>query len=506
MAESRSTVAVVPLNGTNYATWKVQCKMALMKEGLWNIVQGTEEAPSVENADTYSKFVGRRDRALAIVVLSIDPSLLYLIGEPDDPRRVWMKLSDQYLKKSWANKLELRRKLYSMKLKEGESVQEHIRKMTELFSALAEVDAPLSEEDRVVYLLASLPDSFGVLVTALEANPEVPKMEVVTERLLHEERKLLKRESGSDPGDEKAMVSKFQKKGRCYRCWKYGHYKRDCRAQIGQTGGSKDSVRGKAESHMAKVTAEELSDVEALIIGHALTAGSMSARWIVDSGATSHMCYQKDLFVEYVELQRPQKVTLGDGRILEAVGRGTVSVVLKLPGGETKSRKLCDTLHVPSLSFNLVSVSKVSEAGRVVRFLESGCEIVNSQSKVIATASRQGSLYFLDCERSERANVAKVSVDVWHRRYGHLNAQSLKQLSVEGMVNGFDYNKSSEISFCESCTEGKLHRSPFPVGGGTRAEESLELVHTDLCGKLNTKSIRGAQYFLTFTDDATRYV
>ncbi len=46
----KSTVnAVVPLNGKNYPTWKVQCRMALMKEGLWNIVDGTEAAPGPEN-------------------------------------------------------------------------------------------------------------------------------------------------------------------------------------------------------------------------------------------------------------------------------------------------------------------------------------------------------------------------------------------------------------------------------------------------------------------------
>lgn len=95
MAESRSTVAVVPLNGTNYVTWKVQCKMALMREGLWRIVEGTETPPAAEDgAAAYTKFVARRDRALAIVVLSIEPSLLYLIGEPDDPGRVWRKLSE----------------------------------------------------------------------------------------------------------------------------------------------------------------------------------------------------------------------------------------------------------------------------------------------------------------------------------------------------------------------------------------------------------------------------
>ena len=62
--------------------------------------------------------------------------------------------------------------------------------MTELFEGLSVIGDPVSEEDRVVYLLASLPESYNMLVTALEANVDVPKMEVVTERLLHKERKM----------------------------------------------------------------------------------------------------------------------------------------------------------------------------------------------------------------------------------------------------------------------------------------------------------------------------
>ena len=60
MAESR-TVAVTLLNGSNYATWKIQCKMALMKEGLWKIVEGTKVAPGEADAG-YHKFVGRGDK------------------------------------------------------------------------------------------------------------------------------------------------------------------------------------------------------------------------------------------------------------------------------------------------------------------------------------------------------------------------------------------------------------------------------------------------------------
>ena len=80
MADSR-TVTVVPLNGTNYPTWKIQCGMALMKEGLWRIVTGQETAPSGSEAER-AKFAVQRDHALATVVLTVNTSLLYLIGDP----------------------------------------------------------------------------------------------------------------------------------------------------------------------------------------------------------------------------------------------------------------------------------------------------------------------------------------------------------------------------------------------------------------------------------------
>ena len=140
-------------------------------------------------ADRREKFIARRDRALATIVLSIEPSLLYLIGDPEDSIVVWKKLADQFQKKTWANKLELRRKLHALRLHDGDTVQEHIKAMTEIFDGLSVVGDPVSDEDRVVHLLTSLPDSYNMLVTALEANTDVPEMEVVTERLLHEERK-----------------------------------------------------------------------------------------------------------------------------------------------------------------------------------------------------------------------------------------------------------------------------------------------------------------------------
>ena len=69
-----------------------------MRDGLWDIVNNKEKIPTEGDKDIL-KFLSRRDRALATIVLSVDPSLLYLIGDPDDPVVVWNKLADQFQKK-----------------------------------------------------------------------------------------------------------------------------------------------------------------------------------------------------------------------------------------------------------------------------------------------------------------------------------------------------------------------------------------------------------------------
>ena len=72
--------------------------MALIRDGVWGIVNGSEQAPE-ERSDAHRNYTTRSDRALSTVVLSIDLSLLYLVGDPDDPADVWKKLGDQFQKK-----------------------------------------------------------------------------------------------------------------------------------------------------------------------------------------------------------------------------------------------------------------------------------------------------------------------------------------------------------------------------------------------------------------------
>ena len=281
--------------------------------------------------------------------------------------------------------------------------------MTEIFEGLAVIGDPVSDEDRVVHLLASLPESFNMLVTALEANPEVPKMENVTERLLHEERKTKDREE-IEGGRTKALTAHNnfgqKKKFTCHYCGKPGHFKRNCRKlafelananEKGNKSGFKAKKEVKHKANKATSGHKDVSDSssdDALVVCHALSAGS-KGNWIVDSGATCHMCNDKTLFGQFEQLQKSQEVTLGDGHVLEATGKGIVSLDMRLPDGKTKRCVLRDVLYVPKLSYNLLSVTKASESGKVIKFDDTSCQILNKRDRLIAVATKMGNLYYL---------------------------------------------------------------------------------------------------------------
>ena len=68
-------------------------------------------------------------------------------------------------------------------------MQKYVKMLTEKFDEMSIIGDPVVEENQGVHILANLPRSYHMLVKALEASPEVPKPEIVTKGLLHEETK-----------------------------------------------------------------------------------------------------------------------------------------------------------------------------------------------------------------------------------------------------------------------------------------------------------------------------
>ena len=260
--------------------------------------------------------------------------------------------------------------------------------MTETFNGLSVIGDTIEDDDHVVYLLASLPDLYNTLVTPLEANTEVPKMEVVIERLLHEERKL--KECGENScGGAEAMLSKQKpiRKGPKYHfCKRFGHIQRNCtehlQADKRENSGETRTFKQKANKADARPRDDTSSGDETvgLVACHALSAKSTQpvGNWIVDSGSTCHMCTDKAQFVKLEELKEPLQVTLGDGHVLKATGCGTVLLYVNIKEGEFTKCKLWNVLYVPQLSCNLLSISQVTGSRKTVKFTDAGCEMTRN--------------------------------------------------------------------------------------------------------------------------------
>ena len=100
------------------------------------------------------------------------------------------------------------------------------------------------------------------------------------------------------------------------------------------------------------------------------------------------------------------------------------------------------------------------------------------------------------------SRISHVSdIYLWHCRLGHVNKSRTNRLTQDEI---FEVGDCESLSTCESCLHGKMIKSPF-TGKDERTSKVLSLIHTDVCGLMNTSARDGCYYFIIFTDDLSRY-
>jgi hypothetical protein len=100
---------------------------------------------------------------------------------------LWKNLGKLYQSKSMVNKLFLRKKLYNLRMRDGDSVVDHLNALNTVVSEIVFVEIKISDEDKCNNLLCSLPDSWDSLIVAIGSNTTSLKFEEVVSSLLSEE-------------------------------------------------------------------------------------------------------------------------------------------------------------------------------------------------------------------------------------------------------------------------------------------------------------------------------
>lgn len=231
-----------------------------------------------------------------------------------------------------------------------------------------------------------------------------------------------------------------------------------------------------------------------------------SKTWYLDSGASKHMCNDKRIFTTMNNNEKLRVYTAAE-HYVESKSIGDVNLSAKINQRLTNSVKLRDTLYVPELRNNLLSVSSVTNNGYTVTFRKNGATINQKDGSVVLTATKRNQLYVVN-EKREYAAFASEKDEIellkWHQRYGHLNIKDLKATKNGDMVYGMKFTSKTNQIDCEVCAKCKIHIRPFKPSS-TREKRILGLVHSDICGPMSIESIGGAKYFVTFIDDCSRY-
>ena len=113
--------------------------------------------------------------------------------------------------------------------------------------------------------------------------------------------------------------------------------------------------------------------------------------WLIDSGASFHFIPHREWFCEY-EKYDGGDVLLGDDRRARIVRHGKVK--LKLQGG--RIRTLPGVLNIPALARNLISVSKMDDAGVKIVFEKDACKKIR-RALVLMRGVQTRTLYKLQC-------------------------------------------------------------------------------------------------------------
>ncbi|KAL4272700.1 hypothetical protein GQ457_13G015990 [Hibiscus cannabinus] len=236
---------------------------------------------------------------------------------------------------------------------------------------------------------------------------------------------------------------------------KTGHWKRNCPIYL-------EEVK-KAKALGASVSGIYVIDVHM----------STSSSWVLDTGCGSHICTSVQVLHTRRTLAKGDvDLRVGNGARVDALAVGTY--VLSLPSGLNLNLENC--YFVASLSKNIISISCLDKIGFEIIIKNNSCSFYYDNI-FYGSAQLINGLYILNQENMIfNINTKRLKTNdsnqtyLWHCRLGHI---------------------------CER----RISKLPHFSGKGERASDLLGLIHSDVCGPMNTQARGGYQYFITFTDD-----
>ncbi|GJW94542.1 putative ribonuclease H-like domain-containing protein [Tanacetum coccineum] len=229
---------------------------------------------------------------------------------------------------------------------------------------------------------------------------------------------------------------------------------------------------------------------------------------VIDSGCSRHMIGNKCYLDEY-EYYDGGFVSFGDGK-------GRISGKGKI---KTKSLDFDDVCFCKELKYNLFSVSQICDKKNNVLFTDTKCLVLSSdfklldESQVLLRVTRKDNIYSVDLKSVAPTGgltclIAKAIVDesnTSHRRLWHIIFKIMNKLVKGNLVKDLPSKIFENDYSYVACQKGKQHKASYKTKLVNSISKPLHMLHMDLIGPTNVKSLMKKSYFVVVTDDFSRF-